>query len=98
MRAHETQFHFSFEPQSLSSLQCRSLPAEIWAKVSRPLFEETRLRSHLLNSVGEPGGVWKSDNTMERGCKILNFARYARFAGTTVARLGTVVTNFGLTR
>jgi len=51
-----------------------------------------------LNSVGEPGGVWKSDNTMERGCKILNFARYARFAGTTVARLATHVTNVGLTR
>ena len=98
MRAHETHFSFSFESRSLPSLRCRSLPAEFWAKVSRPLFEEPRLRSHLLNSVGEPGGVWKSDNTMRRGCKILNVARCARFAGTTVARLARVVTNFGLTR
>ena len=69
-----------------------------WAKVSRPLFEEPRLRSHLLNSVGEPGGVWKSDNTMGRGCKIVNVARYARFAGTILTRVATIVTNVGLTR
>ena len=56
------------------------------------------MRFHLLNSVGEPGGVWKSDNTMERGCKILNLARYARFAGTTDTRFVTVITNLGLTR
>lgn len=28
----------------------------VWATVSRPLIEESRLRFHLLNSVGEPGG------------------------------------------
>jgi len=28
----------------------------VWAKVSRPLFEESRLQFHFLNSVGEPGG------------------------------------------
>jgi hypothetical protein len=97
MGAHETHFTFSFEPRSVPRFGV-GLPAEFWAKVSRPLLEETRLRSHFLNSVGEPGGVWKSDNTMRRGCKILNVARYARFAGTTVVRRATDVTKFGLTR
>jgi hypothetical protein len=45
-----------------------------WAKVSRPLFEESRSRSHLLNSVGEPGGDGETDNTMSPGRKIANVA------------------------
>lgn len=32
------------------------LPRSLWATASRPLIEESRLRLHLLNSVGEPGG------------------------------------------
>src|SRR5688572_33317796 len=51
---HET--HSLLSRNTMSSFRCRLLPARFWAKVSRPLFEEPRLRSHLLNSVGEPGG------------------------------------------
>ena len=61
--------------------QSRCLPAVFWAKVSRPLFEESRLRSHFLNSVGEPGGGVESDNTMRRGCKIANRRKLRPFCG-----------------
>jgi hypothetical protein len=56
------------------------------------------MRFHLLNSVGEPGGVWKIDNTMREGCKIVDVASYARFAGTTAMRPVSAIPNSGITR
>jgi hypothetical protein len=40
----------------LRVLLATCLPGSFWAIASRPLIEESRLRFHLLNSVGEPGG------------------------------------------
>jgi hypothetical protein len=45
-----------------------------------------------------PAAVWKIDNTMRAGRKIVNVASYARFAGTIVTQVAAAVTNFGLTR
>ena len=82
MRGHDTSSRLIQQMRYLVSVSVFQ-PAQFWAKVSRPLFEEPRLRFHLLNSVGEPGGVCKIDNTMRPGCKIVDVASYARFAGTT---------------